>query len=121
MRIAQSRIGFAALVILAVLLRALIPAGFMPENAAGKMAITICHGADLQTIYVDAPAKPGKPTKTECAFAPIAQSDQGMDVDIAFAVERVAYPGVLYRMAQNTDNADHAYEPGQPRAPPILL
>lgn len=75
----------AALLLFA--LRAFIPVGFMPDPAAlqaGRLEIVICTPSGLQTVAVDAAAKPVDPegggtqdksAATECPFqAPMAKA-----------------------------------------------
>lgn len=53
--------GMAALLVLLVVLRALIPAGYMPDMQAlekGKLAITICTGDGMKDVLVDGPSGP---------------------------------------------------------------
>lgn len=116
-----SRTAFLLLVILAVLTRAFIPAGFMPEAQGGKIAITICHGADLQTIFVDAPVQPTKPAKGDCPFSPIAQSDAGADYTVTLAALPVTYMVRLDWTVEEVYATQRAHAPGNPRAPPALI
>jgi hypothetical protein len=66
----------AALVLMALAMRVLVPSGWMPTTERG-FALTICTGVDTQTIWMDSKGKLHKedPTKGDavehspCAFA----------------------------------------------------
>lgn len=68
------RLGWMiSIVLLALLCRAFVPAGFMPAASGGQQAIVICSGFGEKTIYVD---DSGKPVSTDhavdgqsCSFA----------------------------------------------------
>lgn len=74
----------AALIVLALAVRVVIPSGFMPSSERG-LALTICTGMDTQTIWMDSKGRlhkedPSKGKSVEhqpCAFA-----GAGMAVDI---------------------------------------
>ena len=73
---------------LALLAYVLVPAGFMPGLSHGKVALTICHGADIQTIWVDADQSPTEaPAKKapSCPFA-VSASSGGLPGMPAFIV-----------------------------------
>jgi hypothetical protein len=70
------------LLLLALIVRSLIPVGFMPgQTDSGKVQIVICSGYGEQTIYVDKDqAPPGMPdhetshdqkNKSVCTFSPV--------------------------------------------------
>ena len=116
------RFAFIMLVILAILARAVIPAGFMPEVHNGKVAIQICHGAELATIYVDTnDHSQSTPVKKDCPYSPIAQSDTGTGEPITLSSEVIEYTQIAYGLVQETGNINYTHQPGQPRAPPIIL
>lgn len=50
----RGRVLTGALLLIALCLHSLIPAGFMPAYGNGKIALTICSGAGTQIVYVDA-------------------------------------------------------------------
>ena len=66
----------AALILLALALRVIIPSGYMPSSQRG-FALTICTGMDTQTVWMDKSGKlhkedPSKGKSVEhqpCAFA----------------------------------------------------
>jgi len=77
----QCRALFCALLLIAFVVQGLIPAGFMPGQAAnGQMSLEICSGIDMKTVYVGLDQVPSSsdhmPTDQEnhqslCAFAPV--------------------------------------------------
>jgi hypothetical protein len=83
----------AALIVLALAVRVIIPSGFMPSSERG-FALTICTGMDTQTVWMDSKGKlhkedPAKGKSVEhqpCAFAGAAVADDQPDeyFDIAF-------------------------------------
>jgi hypothetical protein len=66
----------AALIVLALAVRVVVPSGWMPSSERG-FALTICTGMDVQTIWMDSKGKlhkedPSKGKSVEhspCAFA----------------------------------------------------
>jgi len=85
-----------ALFACALLLRALIPAGWMPEAHAGTLRLTICSGTDLSQAELAAASAlldKGQPKKTPahkadqpCAFAGIAQAADLPDTAAALPI-----------------------------------
>lgn len=78
----NSRNYFYVLLLLALIVRSLIPVGFMPgQTNIGKVQIVICSGYGEQTIYVDKDQAPsGMPVhetphdqkdNSICPFAPV--------------------------------------------------
>lgn len=77
---------------LALLAYVLVPAGFMPGVSQGKVALTICHGADIKTVWVDADQSPHDvPAKKapSCPFA-VSASASGLPEMPAFVVAILA-------------------------------
>lgn len=72
----------AALIVLALAVRVVIPSGFMPSSERG-FALTICTGMDTPTVWMDSKGKlhkedPSKGKSVEhspCAFAGAAAAD----------------------------------------------
>jgi len=70
------RLPIALAIVLAVLLRALVPAGYMPDVAAladGRLALTICHGDELPK----GDPTGGNPRPDQCPFAAISHAPLG--------------------------------------------
>lgn len=66
----------ALLVAAALLMKLLVPTGFMPEISGGKMVVQLCTGQGAQTVMIDIPGKVGEHEQSEhkkadmpCAFA----------------------------------------------------
>lgn len=76
----------AAVMVAALLVMALIPAGFMPSfGADGKVAIVICSGMGEKTVFVDADDAPaGTHQDTEACPYFLAQSPTTMDAPVLF-------------------------------------
>lgn len=73
----------AGMVALALLVLALIPAGFMPSfGADGKIAIVICSGMGEKTIMVDADDAPASDQGTDACPYFLAQSPVSVDVAV---------------------------------------
>jgi hypothetical protein len=91
----------AALIVLALAVRVIIPSGFMP-SAERSFALTVCTGMDTQTVWMDSKGKlhkedPSKGKSVEhqpCAFAGAAMASDGPAPDIlmAMAPEALAIP-----------------------------
>ena len=106
--------GLAWLVVtLALAMKLLVPAGFMPVLDAGKFEIVICSGNGPMTMTMampgmagqhggdhDAPAKHDAP----CAFAGLAApSLGGADViQLAIAIAAIVALGILFRPLAQT-------------------
>jgi hypothetical protein len=96
----------AALIVLALALRVVIPSGFMPSSERG-FALTICTGMDTQTVWMDSKGKlhkedPSKGKSVEhqlCAFAgaAMATDTQVPDLHISLAPVELAIPGFAQR------------------------
>ena len=87
----------AALILLALALRVIIPSGFMPSSERG-FALTICTGMDTQTVWMDKSGKlhkedPSKGKSVEhqpCAFAGTAMVADFLAADFQIALAPVA-------------------------------
>lgn len=109
------------LVILAILARGVLPTGFMPSFDQDKIAITICHGAEIKTIYVDMDTHkdPSDQADQTCPYSPIAQSDTGSWEGLVLSYEPLEYTRLNYGVIQLADT-HHVELSGQPRAPPLI-
>ena len=106
------------LAIIALVLRALLPAGWMPDAQAG---LAICSPATLGVIHHDgAPGHPdGKIAHEECPFAAASQLASALDLP------QLTLPA-FHAFAAATDRAYAArvaarFTPQSPRAPPALV
>lgn len=98
-----------ALVALALLLRVIVPAGFMPAAGQG-FAITLCTGMGAVAAWVDGEGhvhkgKPasGKDVHQPCAFAGAGLAahlpDMAGDVAVAMSARPARLPGLLLAVA----------------------
>ena len=103
------------LAIIALLVRAMLPAGWMPDAQTG---LTICSVGTLGVIHQDGPTN-GKAQHEECAFAAAAPFAAAPDLPF---LTLPAFHGFTARI-------DRAYAaevqaqvtPGAPRAPPRFV
>lgn len=124
-----TRLGLVQLALLAMVLRALIPAGWMPAQAGQGTGLVICTGQGLVTIQVGPdgkplPAHPGDQDQTHhhdvCPFAAAAHLAPPAIVAALGAPSALAMgnaqriPPALYRGL-----ARHSL--ASPRAPPRLV
>ena len=87
----------AAMILLALALRVIIPSGFMPSSERG-FALTICTGMDTQTVWMDKSGRlhkedPSKGKSVEhqpCAFAGTAMAADMLAADFQIAMAPVA-------------------------------
>ena len=105
---------FKHLMLIALLCRALVPAGWMPSVSADTL-ITICSVSGQKAFHPDAPMK-NAPSE-ECAFATSAHAGFVPDAPVLTA------PAVHAAEAK-TDTLRAAviaarFSPGSPRAPPL--
>ena len=103
------------LAVIALLVRAMLPAGWMPDAQAG---LAICSAGTLGVIHHDGQS-PGKTQHEECAFAAAAPLAASPDLP---HLTLPAFHGFTAR----TDGAYAAqlsahFTPGSPRAPPRFV
>lgn len=87
----------AALIVLALAVRVVIPSGWMPSTDHG-FALTICTGLDTQTVWMDSKGKlhkqdPSRGKSVEhqpCAFAGAAMASDLPAADVHIAMAPVA-------------------------------
>jgi hypothetical protein len=75
----EGRHGLALLILLALLFRAAIPAGWMPDlQGADGAPLVICTGSGSEVVHLDRHGFPAKPHSSErhdvCAFAGIGSA-----------------------------------------------
>lgn len=93
----KSRLIFSALVLLILLLRSVIPAGFMP--AGGLAPLTICTGTGSATIYISPDKIPpsghekNSQSHSVCHFSSVFF--QGLDIPTANITSIFVYPAPL--------------------------
>ena len=89
----------AALIVLALALRIMVPAGFMPSTER-SFALTICTGMDTQTVWMDKsgtlqkedPSKGKSVEHQPCAFAGAAIAADFLSSVSQVAMAPVALP-----------------------------
>lgn len=119
------RSGLLMLALLAVVLRGLVPMGFMPAaHAEAGTPFVICSGTDIQTIYLDedgqpAPADASHDASSPCvfAFAPLAFEPFLPDM-VPVAVAETSVPGAAILA---TARPLAALLPWAARAPPAFI
>jgi hypothetical protein len=87
----------AALILLALAVRVLVPSGWMPSNER-SFALTICTGMDIQTVWMDSKGKlhkddPANGKSVEhapCAFAADNVASASAQFDIPAALPHIA-------------------------------
>ncbi|HEU0161058.1 MAG TPA: hypothetical protein VFQ69_01530 [Rhizomicrobium sp.] len=109
--------GLKHLALIAMILRAMLPAGWMPASAVpGEIAFTICSVDSAAKQQHDAPARTDNHDKP-CAFTGAPQLAAAPDAPA------LALPAVHAAVAE-TDRAIAAriaaqFQPHSPRAPPL--
>jgi hypothetical protein len=102
------------LAIIALLVRAMLPAGWMPDAQAG---LVICSLGTLGTVHHDGDQKPTQTAHEECAFAaaaPLAATPDAPHLTLpafhalAAAIDRGTAASIAAR-----------FTPQSPRAPPL--
>ncbi len=104
------------LAIIALLVRAMLPAGWMPD---AQGSLVICSAGTLGVIHHDGPSQDGKGQHEECAFAAAAH------LGAAPAAPHLILPA-FHGFIARTDGAYAAqlaahFTPQSPRAPPRFV
>ena len=102
------------LAIIALLVRAMVPAGWMPEAHAG---LIICSAGTLGAIHHDGDQKPAQPGHEECAFAAAPHLAMAPDAPAFTLPAFHAFAAALDRGLAGTIAA--RFSPQSPRAPPL--
>jgi len=118
----------AALIVLALALRVVIPAGFMPSSERG-FALTICAGMDTQTVWMDKSGKlhkedPAKGKSVEhqpCAFAGAAMASDAPADTILIAMPPVATAVPVFAMREISVGHGLAAPPPPAIGPPSYI
>lgn len=87
--------GFAAaLIALALAMKLVVPAGFMPVERSGKIVVMVCTGMGQQQVEIDVPGMPAKQDgATRVAGQPCAFA--GLGLDMMPGVDPVLLAGAL--------------------------
>lgn len=122
--ILSHRLAAAALIALALAMRLVMPAGFMPAAGAGKLMVLVCTEFGPQRVAIDVPGTPAKPDDAAkadqpCAFASLGQALlPGADpVQIAAALVFILALGFMAVALPGLRAARHAWPPL--RGPPL--
>ena len=118
----------AALILLALALRVIIPSGFMPSSERG-FALTICTGMDTQTVWMDKSGKlhkedPSKGKSVEhqpCAFAGAAMAADVLFADFQVAMAPVALAIPVFAKREVSVGAGLAAPPPPAIGPPSYV
>jgi hypothetical protein len=112
------------LVGVALLLRILVPAGFMPSLDNGRLVVAICNGVGHARIVLDLPGLEHKrdgQVQSPCAFADLAMpSLSGADpIQLAALIAFVLLLGTVFAIALPPKAAPRLWPPL--RGPPLHL
>lgn len=118
----------AAMILLALALRVIIPSGFMPSSERG-FALTICTGMDTQTVWMDKSGKlhkedPSKGKSVEhqpCAFAGAAMAADVLSADFQVAMAPVALAIPVFATREVSVGAGLAAPPPPAIGPPSYV
>ena len=118
----------AALIVLALALRVIIPSGFMPSSERG-FALTICTGMDTQTVWMDKSGKlhkedPSKGKSVEhqpCAFAGAAMAADVLSAEFQIAMAPVALAIPVFAKREVSVGAGLAAPPPPAIGPPSYV
>ncbi len=118
----------AAMILLALALRVIIPSGFMPSSERG-FALTICTGMDTQTVWMDKSGKlhkedPSKGKSVEhqpCAFAGAAMTADVLSADFQVAMAPVALAISVFAKREVSVGAGLAAPPPPAIGPPSYV
>jgi hypothetical protein len=125
----SNRNWLIAFVVLALAMRMVMPAGWMPSFADGRATITLCTSAGMVEAWVDADGKIHKehPAKKGVGDQPCAFAGLGAAAEApAFAVASLALPFAAQRPLDNKATAvaiglGLAAPPPPATAPPALI
>lgn len=113
------------LLLLAILVRSLIPAGFMPD-ASKKYAITICSGLETKTIFTDEPQYPGHKGEPDqqkhepCPFAPPILAAEDIKFDTASYL-KISYARFLPDPTAHLSLSSHLPKSYHSQGPPLKI
>ena len=118
----------AAMIVLALALRVIIPSGFMPSSERG-FALTICTGMDTQTVWMDKSGKlhkedPSKGKSVEhqpCAFAGAAMAADVLSADFQAAMAPMALAIPVFAKREVSVGAGLAAPPPPAIGPPSYV
>jgi hypothetical protein len=118
----------AALIVLALAVRVVIPSGFMPSSERG-FALTICTGMDTQTVWMDSKGKlhkedPSKGKSVEhspCAFAGAAVADTVRTAHFESALSHITSAVTVFSASEVSVGTGLAAPPPPATGPPSYI
>lgn len=121
--IRQSCQILSVFVLLALLLQALIPVGYMPSfGNDGKITMVICAGSTVKTVTIDTNNENGHTQDDDagktCPYAPVNTAANDLGSSVVLAAIDIAANNVLF--ADDTMRTDIRLVRQSPRAPPVL-
>jgi hypothetical protein len=122
--ILSHRLAAAALIALALAMRLVMPAGFMPVAGSGQLMVLVCTEFGPQRVAIDVPGAPSKPDDADKADQPCAFAGLGLallpgadPVQIAAALAFILALGFAAVALPRLRPARHAWPPL--RGPPL--
>lgn len=117
----------AALIVLAMAVRVIVPSGFMPSAERG-FALVVCTGTDTQTVWLDKAGKlhkedPSKGKSVErqpCAFASVVSLAARPMAPTSTALAPVQWAHPLFPSREFTIGTGLAAPPPPAIGPPLL-
>lgn len=118
----------AALIVLALAVRVIIPSGFMPSSERGVL-LTVCTGMDTQTVWMDKSGKlhkedPSKGKSVEhqpCAFAGAAMASDVPEPALRVALAPVALATPVFALGEVAVGRGLAAPPPPAIGPPSFI
>ncbi len=116
----------AALIALALAMKLVVPAGYMPVQQAGTITVMVCTGMGQQRLEIDVPGMPAKPDgASRVAGQPCAFAGLGLDmlpgVDPVLLAEALAFILALGFVGVAVVRVDRARQLWPPmRGPPVF-
>jgi hypothetical protein len=115
------------LVALALLMKILIPAGFMPSMAGGTMTVELCTGQGVQTVEIAIPGQSGLPDEKShekaapCTFSGLSAPMLGGVDPILLALAIAFIVATVFRAAPTPLVARRTWLTPPLRGPPLHI
>ena len=106
--------------LLSILVRSLIPVGFMPDMSSNKIALTICSGLEIKTVFVEDKSAPDHPQKEKhetCPFAPPVMAGHDDIIQIADYI-KISYAPFLPNPTAHLNRASITVKTVYSQGPP---
>ena len=116
------------LVVTALMVKLVVPAGFMPAFANGTMTVQLCTGMGVQTIQMEIPGTAGdsdnhdhqKKADMPCAFAGLSTPTLAAIDPLLLAVAIAFIIATIFRIVSRPVLARRAYLRPPLRGPPAI-